>query len=179
MHNTNPMQRERSQLCDAKIKICRKRPSLISTVVTTLRVPHAADSTRCSQRHNRATLRSKRVNRRLFGDGVDCILFVLCKRLVGVEVLVDNTAHAFLAVVPVGLRAVIPDRVSVLHSKGEDVWRFTRGGVEVEAREDGVVAAERLAWLVERGLHESVRLGEEVKFHEVAGFCDYVFGLEM
>lgn len=142
-------------------------------------MPHAADSTRCSQRHNRATLRSKRVNRRLFGDGIDRILFVLCKRLVGVEVLVDNTAHAFLAVIAVRLRAVVPDGVPVLHRKGEDVWCFTCGGVEVEAREDGIVAAKRLAWLVERGLHEGVRLGEEVELHEIAGFCDYVFGLEM
>jgi len=178
MQNADAMQRE-SQLCDAKIRICRKRLSLTSTVVTTLPMPHAADCARCSQRHDRATLRSKRVDRRLFGDGIDRILFVLCERLVGVEVLVDNAAHAFLAVIAVGLRAVVPDGVRVLHRKGEDVWCFTRSGVEVETREDGVVAAERLAWLVKRGLHESVRLGEEVELHEIAGFCDYVFGLEM
>jgi len=76
------------------------------------------------------------------------------------------------------LRAVVPKRILGRDLEGEDVLCFARHGREVEAREDGFVACQRLARLVEGGLHDGVVLGEEVEFYEVADFGDDVFGLD-
>ena len=86
-----------------------------------------------------------------------------------VEVLVDDAAvfelvskhpnnlkftgfflpHALLAMVAHGLRAVVPERVAVLHHHQEDVRRLPLLRREVEACEHSLAAGEGLAGLVE------------------------------
>tara|TARA_R110002003_G_scaffold115_2_gene9924 strand:+ start:43 stop:528 length:486 start_codon:yes stop_codon:yes gene_type:complete len=84
------------------------------------------------------------------------ILLVLCQRLIRVEVLIDHTAHAGLAMVPDSLRAVVPERIFVLHLEGEDVVGLALCGGEVEAGEDAAAVGEGLAGLVEGGLDNGV-----------------------
>lgn len=106
----------------------------------------------CSQRlvrHNVATLRSQFVCRRLDSNRVHSVRLVDRKCLPVIEVLVDNTAHALLAVVAVRLTAVVPERLLVLHEKRENVVGLATWGCEVETGEDARSIGERLAWLVE------------------------------
>jgi len=54
----------------------------------------------------------------------------------GIEILVDNTGHASLAVVAVGLGAVVPDGIVVGNDDLEDVGGLAAGG-GLEAGEEG------------------------------------------
>jgi hypothetical protein len=54
------------------------------------------------------------------------------------------------------LRAVVPERLFVLHLEGEDVLGLALCGGEVEAGEDAAAVGEGLAGLVEGGLDDGV-----------------------
>ena len=61
-------------------------------------------------------------NRRSDRDvGESCLLLIGRKSIRAVEVLVDDTSHALLTVATLGLSAVVPERLSVLDDKLEDV----------------------------------------------------------
>jgi len=81
-------------------------------------------------------------------------LLVLGQGVGRVEVLVDDTGHAVLAVAARGLAAVVPDRGTVLHDDLEDFRVLAVVGGE-EAREEGVGVL-WLAGLAERGLDDRV-----------------------
>ena len=72
---------------------------------------------------------------RVADDGIGLIS---SKSVLRVEVLVDDTAHALLAMVANGLRAVEPEGVLVLDDDGEDLGSLASGSGEVEAGEDGI-----------------------------------------
>jgi len=55
------------------------------------------------------------------GVGESSPLLVVRKSIWAVEVLVDDTGHAVLAVAAHGLGAVIPERLSILDNNLEDV----------------------------------------------------------
>jgi hypothetical protein len=115
-----------------------------------------------------------------WGDGRagELGLFLVGGESVGaVEVLVDNHAHAALAVVALGLRAVEPEWLLILDNDGEDVGVLALGGWH-EAGEDGVVV-DGLAGLGEGRLSEGVILRVEVDLDEVANLCDDVLRLEV
>lgn len=130
-------------------------------------------------RHDPPTLRSQRVSRRLLRDRILRHLLILRERLIAVEVLIDNAAHAALAMIAGCLAAVVPEGLGVLDGELEHVGRLALLGGEVEAGEDAGAAGERLARLVERRLHHGVVLGQEVELDEVADFGDDVLRLEV
>lgn len=106
----------------------------------------------------------QRISRGLLCHSVDSVRLVLGQRVLAVEILVDNAAHALLAMGACCLTAVVPDRLGILDSEGEHVGCLASCGVEVEAREDGCGSAEGLARLVEGRLSDGVGFGEEVEF---------------
>ena len=62
----------------------------------------------------------QRIGAGLLGDRVDRLLLVFGKRVIqGIEVLVDYSAHALLAVVSDGLRAEVPKGLLILDHEGE------------------------------------------------------------
>ena len=77
-----------------------------------------------------------------------------------VNVLVDDTSHAVLAVVASGLRAVVPDGLLVLDSDLEDIGSLAFFSGKVEARRETV--GERLTGLAKAGLDNGVVAREEV-----------------
>ncbi len=78
-----------------------------------------------------------------------------------------------------GLGAVVPEGVLIHDSDGEDAIGLAGRGSKVEAGEDGIGAAERLAGLVKGRLDHSVVLGQEVPFDYVANLGDDVLRLEV
>lgn len=105
-------------------------------------------------------------------------LLVLSEGLLRViERLVDNTAHALLAMIAVDLTAIIPEWFFRLNLEREHIRCLAGGCWEVETGED--TAAERLARSVEGRLSDGVVLGEEVELDVVSDFCDDVLGLEV
>jgi hypothetical protein len=81
-------------------------------------------------------------------------------------------------VVALLLRAVVPDRLGVLHNNLEDVrsLAFARG--KVEAGEESSTVGERLAGLAEAGLGDGVVGGEEVPLDYIADLSDDIVGVE-
>ena len=90
---------------------------------------------------------------------------------VGASGLVDNHAHAHLAVAALGLCAVDPDWLGVGHGDSEDLRTFTFLDRN-ESRVDTLTSGERLARLVEGGLGDGVVGGEIVVFNLSAYFSD-------
>lgn len=81
------------------------------------------------------------------GAGGGGELLVLGQGVGRVEVLVDDTSHAVLAVVACSLAAVVPDRGAVLDDDLEDLGVLALGSGE-ESGEEGL-SARRLAGLTE------------------------------
>lgn len=95
-----------------------------------------------------------------------------------VKVLVDDTGHAVLAVIPTGLGTVVPDGVLVLDDDLEDVGSLAASyGLEAaeEGLEPGGVGG---AGLGEGGLGDGVVPGEEVPLYDVARLGDDVAWVE-
>jgi hypothetical protein len=101
---------------------------------------------------------------------------VLGQREGGIKLLVDDTDHAALAVGADGLRAVVPDRVLVLHNDLEDLLALTGGDGE-KARKEGLGVA-GLARGAEGGFDDRVVLGCEVPLDDVADFRNHVVRFE-
>jgi hypothetical protein len=96
-----------------------------------------------------------------------------------VKVLVDDTDHAALAVVALGLGAVVPDGLAVVEDHGlEDIVGLALGGHKVEAGEEAKAVGRRRAGSVEVGLGDGVVGGEEVPLHDIANIGDDVVGVE-
>lgn len=95
-----------------------------------------------------------------------------------VEVLVDHTHHAVLAVVADLLCAVVPNGVRGLNHNLEDILSLSLFGGKVEAGEEASAISDRLARGVEAGLGDGVVLGEEVPFNHVSNLGDNVVGIE-
>lgn len=95
-----------------------------------------------------------------------------------VEVLVDDTSHAVLAVVACGLGTVVPDGGLVLDDDLEDVGSlWALGGLE--AAEEGLgEGGVRDAGLAEGRLGDRVVFGEEVPLDDVSDLSDDVFWVE-
>lgn len=87
---------------------------------------------------------------------------MICGKGVGTGRLVDDHAHAVLAVSAIGLGAVQPDWVGVVDGDGEHIGAFTSGD-GLEARVDAIVAGKRLARLLEGRLDDRVVPGEVVE----------------
>jgi hypothetical protein len=98
------------------------------------------------------------------------------ERIRSIEVLVDHSAHALLAMVVLGLRAVEPGRVLVLDFDLEDIGALAGRGIEVEAGEETVI--KRLARLGEAGLDNGMVLWEIVELDNLANFSYNVLRVE-
>lgn len=88
------------------------------------------------------------------------------RKVLVVEVLVDDTRHALRAMVPLG--TVVPDGLLILDLDLEDVGGLARLRDEVEAGEEGAAVGEGHAGVPEAGLGDGVVLGEEVPLDDVA-----------
>jgi hypothetical protein len=131
-------------------------------------IPHTP-----SQGHvrlNPPTLTLQNIPTRLLRNRPLAILLIPRQRRLSIKVLINHARHAHLAMIPRGLRAVVPKRVLVLHLERKNICRLASRSGEVEAGEDASATCERLTGLVERGLHDGVVLGEVVKFNQVADF---------
>lgn len=53
--------------------------------------------------------------------GESSLLLIRGESIRAVEILVDDTSHALLAVAAIGLGAIVPERLSILNDKLEDV----------------------------------------------------------
>jgi hypothetical protein len=131
-------------------------------------IPHTL-----SQGHvrlNPPTLTLQNIPTRLLRHSPLAILLIPRQRRLPIKVLINHPRHAHLAVIPRGLRAIVPKRVLVLHLERKNICRLASRSGEIETGEDAGAAGERLTGLVERGLHDGVVLGEVVEFDQVADF---------
>lgn len=96
-----------------------------------------------------------------------------------VEVLVDDTDHAALAVVAHGLGAVVPDGLRVvLDDDLEHIGRPALLGTEVEAGEEAGAVGQGLAGVGKVGLDDGVVEGQELELDNVTNLGDDVVRLE-
>jgi hypothetical protein len=127
------------------------------------------------------SLTRQRIRRRLLSYSIDSLRLIRRKRFnIRVEVLIDHSAHALLAMC--SLTAVVPERIQICHSVGKDEITFAFFSGKVEAREDalfGTNGLTRLARLIESGLDDAVVGFNEVPFDVVADCCYNVLGLEV
>lgn len=87
-------------------------------------------------RLNPTTLTLQRILTRLLGNRPLAILLILGERLIPIKVLINNTAHATLAMVSIDLTAVVPKGLFILHLERKHVVGLALLCGEVEAAED-------------------------------------------
>lgn len=96
-----------------------------------------------------------------------------------IKVLVDDTNHTLLAVVPCSLGAVVPDSVLGLDNNLEDKLVLALLGRKPEAGEEAGAVGERFAGVGKVGLGDRVVGGEELPLDNVTNLSDDVVGLEV
>ena len=146
--------------------------------------PSRAHHSQSHVRRNPPTSTSLSIITRLLRRRINSSHLVLRQRLLPSKILVDNTTHTHLAVVPYSLAAVVPKGLCVLDYETKHVFCFAFLCREVEAGEDAIAhngggGGEWLTRRVEGGLHDGVVLGHEVEFYDVADSGGDVFGLKV
>ncbi len=123
------------------------------------------------------TLLSRRNNG---GTSLGSSLLVLGEsEIVAVEVLVDDSSHALLAVIADSLGAVVPDGVLGLDDELEDILGLTLLDGKLETREETVATSQGLARVSKVGLGDGVVLGHELPLDHVTDLGDHIGRLKV